>query len=187
MESKDMRVRTLTLLFCCVLIGAVTSCSSGRKAAEQKEDSASERDEFHADNDIAMIVRSAADAISYGEPLDTLNYNFDGVLTDGQGRPIYTNLHGVPGRWDIDAVTDTTLTIRNVESGDLVPDDLESYIVSSFDAGTTRHVESHSELSEEGHTTSVYECMGGMLRFDVHDVKTPSGETAAMMTISIER
>lgn len=180
-------MRTLTLLFFCVLMGAVTSCGAGDKGKEEKGDDATVSDEFHADNDIAMIVRSVADAISYREPLDPLNYNIDGVLTDGQGRPIYTNLHGVPGKWDIDAVTDSSLTIRNVELGDLVPDDLEQYIVSSFAEGTTQLVDSLTESVAEGHATHVYDCMGGRLRFEVHQVKTPSDATAAMMIISISR
>ncbi len=59
---------------------------------------------FHADNDIAMTVRSLADAIKVGEPLDSTEYDFNGVLTDGQGAPLYTDVQGSPGTWIVDVL-----------------------------------------------------------------------------------
>lgn len=61
-------------------------------------------EDFHADNDIAMTVRSLADAIKVGEPLDSTEYDFEGVLTDGQGTPLYTDVQGAPGVWVVDVL-----------------------------------------------------------------------------------
>lgn len=52
---------------------------------------------FHADNDIAMTVRSLVDAVRVGETLLPADYDFVGVLTDGQGTPLYTDVDGAPG------------------------------------------------------------------------------------------
>lgn len=170
-----------------MFLAILSSCSSEGNKTKNDSDSVAASAEFHADNDIAMIVCSVADAICIGEPLDTLSYNFDGVLTDGQGRPIYANLHGVPGKWDIDAVSDTSLTIRNVDLGDLVSDDLESYIVTALDAVNPTPVDSLARTSDDGHSVRVYRFEGGRIRFEVHNVSTPSDETAAMMIISLSK
>ena len=72
----------------------MTSCGAGSHDSKGGTDSAypDAEEEFHADNDIAMTVRSVADAIRVGETLDSVGYNFEGVLTDGIGRPLYTGL-----------------------------------------------------------------------------------------------
>lgn len=187
MKTDLMRLTGVGALSAALLLTSVSSCSSETNRAKNGSDSATSATEFHADNDIAMIVCSVADAIGVGESLDTLSYNFDGVLTDGQGRPVYSNLHGMPGKWDIDAVSDTSLTIRNVELGDLLSDDLESYIVTSFGENMPEPIDSLTRISADGHTTRVYRFEGGKLRFEVHNVNTPADETAAMMIISLSK
>lgn len=177
----------LAALVCGPVMMFIPACSPRDGSRHSQHDSTPPPEQFHADNDIAMTVCSVADALRVGEPLDTLSYNFDGVLTDGQGRPIYTDLHGVPGKWDVDAVSDTSLTIRNVDLGDLLPDDLENYIVSALGIDDASLIDSLSKSVPEGHTTRVYDFGGGSLRFEVHNVTTPSDQTAAMMIISLAK
>lgn len=116
------------------IVMSLGSCGKGTAEKSAESDSAAGvAEEYHADNDIAMTVRSIADAICVGEPLDTVDYNFYGVLTDGQGHPLYTDLQGNPGNWDVDVLSPTTAVIRNVDLGDLLPDDLEIYLSSMLE------------------------------------------------------
>lgn len=186
MEMECSILRRGGALFCGAVMLSVTSCGPGNGGRGADSDSAA-CEEFHADNDIAMTVRSVADALRVGESLDTANYNFDGVLTDGTGRPIYTNLRGGPGKWSVDAVSDTSLTIRNADLGDLLSEDLESYIASSLGVDDSNLVDSLSGSVPGGHTTHVYDFGGGRIRFEVHNVTTPDEQTAAMMIISLSK
>lgn len=187
MEIECSILRKCAAISCGCVMVFVSSCGSGGSRNGTESVSVPRGEEFHADNDIAMTVRSVVDALRVGEPLDTANYNFDGVLTDGMGRPIYTNLRGVPGKWGVDAVSDTSLTIRNFDLGDLLPDDLEGYITSSLGVDATNLVDSLSGGVADGHTIRVYDFGGGKIRFEVHDVTTPDDRTAAMMIISLSK
>lgn len=112
-----------------VSLAVLASCSGGNK--NTGEDSTPEA-VFHADYDIAMIVSSLADAIKVGEQLDSADYNFTGVLTDGTGRALYTTPAGHPGKWHIEVTDTVTAKIRNIETGDLMVDDLREYLVSAL-------------------------------------------------------
>lgn len=144
-------------------------------------------EEFHADNDIAMTVKSLADALRVGEPLDTADYNFEGVLTDGIGRPLYTNLQGVPGLWDINVLSDSSVMIINVDIGDLVPDDLESYIASSLDLTPQNIIDSLEYHGAEGAETTVYDFGGGYLRYEVRNAMAPNGLEGPLVRITASR
>lgn len=103
--NLNKKVLNISLFGVVLLLPGCGGSSAG------KEDSAvvcEPVEDFHADNDIAMTVRSLADAIRVGEPLDTADYNFEGILTDGTGRPLYTNIQGLPGGWDIDVLSGTS-------------------------------------------------------------------------------
>ena len=63
----------------------ITGCNGWNKSAGNEE---TETHDDHADNDIAMTLRSIIDAVKVGEPLDSAQYNFTGTLTDGSGRPL---------------------------------------------------------------------------------------------------
>lgn len=99
-------------------------------------DSVEEKEEefYHADNDIAMTVRSMADAINVGEPLDSLDYNFSGVLTDGMGSPLFVDYEGLPGQWEVDVLGPREVRIRNIGVGDLFPDSLVEYLAQTLSA-----------------------------------------------------
>ncbi|MDE6006292.1 MAG: hypothetical protein K2G67_01930 [Muribaculaceae bacterium] len=168
---------------------AVCACSeNGGNAGDDSASSLSaEQEEFHADNDIAMTVRSIVDAIRVGENLDTADYNFNGVLTDGIGRPLYSTLQGHPGMWDVDVLSSSMAVIRNQEIGDLLPEDLESYIISNLnltDADLIDSLEYHGAMGAE---TSVYDFGGGFLRLDTRTESSASGLEGALVRITASR
>ncbi len=144
-------------------------------------------EEFHADNDIAMTVRSLVDAIRVREPLDSADYNFNGVLTDGEGRPIYANLHGQPGGWNIHVHSPSSATLHNLEAGDLLPDDLEMYILTSLDMTNENLVDSLCRTVSDGTVRRVYDFKGGLLQFEVQKCKTKKGIETNLITIKVER
>lgn len=134
-----------------------------------------------------MTVLSATDALRVGEPLDSTGYNYDGILTDGQGHPLYTNLHGVPGRWEVDALTDSTLTIRNTDLGDLMATDLEGYITQTLGLTESDILEAARGRQPSEHYSHIYGFEGGRIRFEVHNVTAQNGLEAPMMIITVSR
>ncbi|MCM1005767.1 MAG: hypothetical protein NC402_05660 [Prevotella sp.] len=91
---------------------------------------------FHAANDIAMRVRSVAAAINEGEAIDSTDYNFSGVLTDGLGAPLFTDFKGLPGQWEVDVINEREVIIRNTGTGDLMPGSLMQYVASSINSNS---------------------------------------------------
>lgn len=170
-----------------ILIGAA-GCGNGKRT-EGEEDSAvmiSDED-YHADNDIAMTLLSITDAIRVGEPIDSLDYNYEGVLTDGQGHPLYTNLQGMPGKWDVDVLTPASVVIKNMDLGDLLPDDLENYITSTL--GLTGHdvVYSHRTADDTDAEIVVYDFKGGFLRIETRMSHASNGLEGPLMRIMATR
>lgn len=164
-------------------------CSRTRHPEDGKPsgDSAAIEEEYHADNDIAMTVRSIVDAIRVGEQLDTADYNFKGILTDGTGRPLYSTTQGHPGQWNVDVLSPTMAVIRNEEIGDLLPEDLESYIISSLNLGSENLIDSLEYHGAEGAETSVYDFGGGYLRLDMRTEATASGLEGPLVRITATR
>lgn len=155
--------------------------------SETEEESVETEEEYHAENDIAMTVKSLVDAIRVGEKLDTTDYNFNGVLTDGIGRPLYSNVQGHPGLWDVDVLSPTVAVIRNEDIGDLLPDDLESYLVSNLGLDAANLIDSLEYHGPEGAETSVYDFGGGYIRLDVRTQAAASGLEGAMVRITASR
>lgn len=165
-------------LFAWTMLG---SCSGGSK------DESKEAEEYHADNDIAMTIRSVSDAFVVGEPLHDKGYHFEGVLTDGAGMPLYTDIMGSPGQWSVDVVSANELRIHNLYLGDLLPENLRQYLEQSLDLeepvrrGTVRDAEdSEIEISE-------YILPGGTMRIETREAKTPNGVTGPLVSISLLR
>lgn len=139
---------------------------------------------FHADYDIAMIVSSLADAINVGECLDTADYNFTGVLTDGTGRPLYSTLAGHPGRWRIEVTDTSSARIRNLEIGDLMVDDLREYLVSAL------HLEEAREYvgrDFKDRRQMIYSIPNGYLLFTEQRDTTAADSAARYVSIIIRR
>lgn len=131
MNCNAFRSYTGASLGVVVVLAMLASCTSGQ-SEHHDSDSATVTTEFHADNDIAMNVRSIIDAINVGQPLDSADYNYTGILTDGNGTPLYTDVQGAPGIWEIKVLTDKSAVIRNLYLGDLLPDELVQYVLETL-------------------------------------------------------
>lgn len=150
---------------------------------------AAEEEIVHADNDIAMTVCSMADAIRVGQPLLSDDYDFKGVLTDGMGRPLYTDLDGAPGEWVVEVNSPTSVTLRNLHLGDLLPGDLRDYLLSALGVDAVlSQVTTEDDLpgpEDEMADISVYDFGGGYIRFEVRNHSTGSGMEYPFLAIAL--
>lgn len=166
-----------------IVICLAAACSRPDSAKITENDTIS-TEEYHADNDIAMIVRSIADAMRSGEPIDTLDYNMEGVLTDGEGHPLYTDVQGTPGIWTVDVVSPSSVVIRNVYLGDLLPDDLEKYIATSLNLTDSDRIQSTEFDNDEEASLVVYDLKdAGYLRLETRAAVAPNGLEGPLMSI----
>lgn len=172
-------------LFVFALFAILAGCrgASDTGDAEPVDSAASLTEDYHADNDIAMMVRSIADALKMGEPLDTLDYNFEGVLTDGEGHPLYTDIQGSPGVWEVDVISPTYAVIRNIFLGDLLPDDLESYLAGSLDLSPENIIETDEFDDDEETQLVVYDLEGCYLRIETRAAVAPNGLEGPLVSI----
>lgn len=181
-----------TLMVTLVILMIITGCTGNPdkdKSGSDTEKMIEEEDYYHADDDIAMTIRSIADAISVGEPLDSIDYNYEGVLTDGQGRPLYTDIQGSPGKWDIDVLSPTSVVIRNLAIGDLLPDDLMHYLAHSLDLTDANILEVEESVLDNDDMAErvVYDFGGGYLRFDTRGATAMNGLEGPLMTITASK
>ena len=166
-----------------VILSGFTNCSGSNKENTDVDSSSLIIDEYHADNDIAMTLRSITDAIRVGEPLDTLDYNFEGVLTDGEGRPLYTDIQGTPGVWEVDILSPTSAVIRNIYLGDLLPDYLETYIAGSLNLSDSDIIETTEFDDDDDTSLVVYDLKGGYLRIETRSAIAVNGLEGPLMSI----
>lgn len=185
-KEKAYPLRHVALfLSMCLLILASGCRTQATPQEESRFVSADDSDDFHADNDIAMTIRSLADAIKVGEPLDSSLYDFEGVLTDGQGTPLYTDIQGSPGLWEINVLDKKNVRIRNIYLGDLLPGDLQTYLLQSLsltDSTPFATIEADS-LENEGNETTVYDFGGGYMSFEIKSGMAPNGLEGPMLSI----
>lgn len=168
------------------LAAALLICLSSCGGPALRKEPTSEPDQYHADRDIAMTVASIADAIRVGEPLDTAEYNFEGVMTDGAGRPLYADLRGAPGIWDVDVLSDSKAVMSNVDLGDLLPDDLKSYLASSLELSDDDIVDAlRLEEGDEELEMIEYDMRGCRLRIETRKGMSASGIEAPLMRLTI--
>lgn len=187
---QNAKSRRKYLLISVVL--TMISCSSNHPESESGDDVATsctdsipaEEEAYIAENDIAMTVRSIADAINVGEELDTTEYNFEGVLTDGQGTPLYTDVQGAPGQWMVDVIGPNAVRIRNMYLGDLLPDNLTGYIAESLELSEKDEI-IEENIPEEDETFSVYDFGKGSIRIESKPAITPTGEIGPMVSITL--
>lgn len=178
--------RFLTLLSLLAILLS-TSCASKPVSADPDSGAITPYDVeyYHADNDIAMTVRSIADAIKVGEPLDSTEYDFKGVLTDGQGSPLYTDVQGAPGLWVVDVLDNQNVSIKNIYLGDLLPGDLQSYILQSLRLTDEQQIEFtvHDAVNDDETEISIYDFGSGFLRFETRAGIAPNGLEGPLLTI----
>ncbi|MCM1369075.1 MAG: hypothetical protein NC204_01755 [Candidatus Amulumruptor caecigallinarius] len=143
--------------------------------------------EYHADNDIAMTLGSIADALHVGEPLREADYDFSGVLTDGQGHPLYTNVQGYPGEWDVEVVSPGVAELRNVSIGDLLPADLERYITQSMQLSAADIIYSKTADDNDDVSAVIYKFNGGYMRIETRNAVAANGLEGPLMRITLSR
>ncbi len=186
LKSGGLVSHTMRLVIMFLLVFANTQCGNGdNKSSRADMQPEGNGDEYHADNDIAMTVLSLADALRVGEPLDSAQYDFEGVLTDGQGSPLYTDVQGSPGIWQIDVTSPNRVVIRNLYLGDLLPDDLESYLTGSL--GITEKdcipYNDPSVINDDDTDVRIYKFRGGYLKFEVRAGISPNGLEGPLLNI----
>lgn len=163
---------------------AAVSCGQSQHRDEAGEQEAIQ-EEYHADNDIAMTIRSLADALRVGEELDSTEYDYEGVLTDGQGRPLYTDVQGAPGIWQVDVVDSRTAMVRNIYLGDLLPGALEEYLAKSL--GLTladRHEVEEEDVTSDNETSATeYVFDWGRMRVETRAGIAPNGLEGPLINI----
>lgn len=177
---------SLLLLIISVWMLVADSCSASR-GVKSVSDSLNDQEDYHADNDIAMIVKSIVDAVCGGEPLDTAEYKYEGVLTDGEGHPLYTDIQGSPGEWEVDVISSTTAVVRNIYLGDLLPDYLESYLTATLNLGQPDLIASTEFNDDDEADLVVYDLKGGYLRLETRAAVAPNGLEGPLMSIVVTK
>lgn len=126
--------------------------------------------------------------ISEGEPLDSTDYNFSGVLTDGLGSPLFTDFEGFPGQWEVDVVNPHEVLIRNIGTGDLMPGELIEYLSSTFNKSAEdedevlRIVDSFDEGDAQ---VQLYSFGRTSLRVETRPETLPTGEVGPKLEITL--
>ena len=174
------------LLMVSVMLIVLVSC--GNKAAGIGNESVMPEDTpFHADNDIAMTVCSLVDAVRVGESLDSADYDFEGILTDGQGTPLYTDIEGNPGEWRVRVVGAEEARISNLHFGDLMTEDLRNYILGALTLNSADLVTAYVNPADEQEFIWLYDIGDVNVAFSETDVKSPSGLEGTIMAVSVFR
>lgn len=173
-----------------VMTAAFISCTSGGNAGgkDSAGDSAyieSGEGQSVADNDIAMTVRSIADAINYGEKLDSVSYTYSGILTDGRSRPLYTDFQGRPGEWDIRVVSPEMVVIRNLYTGDLLTDALKGYISGVLGLDDTMRMPVAALPGSDDVREEVYDFGRGYIKFKVRKESRGEHEGGEFIEITL--
>lgn len=180
----NLRISYLFNLTAAMILSFFTIACSGR-SDKSSEDSSAINDD-HADNDIAMTLRSIIDAVKVGEPLDSLQYNFTGTLTDGSGRPLYTDVEGAPGAWQIKVVNPSSVTIRNLYLGDLLPEELTQYILQSLQIPDSTLVTSGYAGNDIDAIVAIYDFGEGNLIFETKIAEAENGGQGPLLNIAVK-
>ena len=174
------------LLMVSVMLIVLVSC--GNKTAPVSYESAMpEESQFHADNDIAMTVCSLVDAVRVGESLDSVEYDFDGILTDGQGTPLYTDIEGNPGEWKVRVVSGEEAQISNLYLGDLMTRDLRNYIIGALNLNSADLATAYVNPNDEHEFIWLYDLGDAKVSFSETETKTETGLEGIIMKVSVFR
>lgn len=149
------------------------------------DDFDADNESFEVDNDIAMTVRSVADAINVGESIDSIDYSFKGVLTDGSGMPLFTDMDGLPGEWEVEVVSPTVVQIRNVNTGDLVSENLVGYISAAMQLDDDDTLQLVSERETANRKVAVFTFGKGTITIETEPCESETGEPGDRMLITM--
>lgn len=172
----------------CASGAVLVSASCGGKTSRSEVDTlVQEESLYHADNDIAMTVRSIVDAVRVGEVLSPDDYNFEGILTDGQGTPLYTDIGGSPGEWTVKVENDTTARIANRCIGDLMEDELRNYVLLALNVSEAELVSAYENPVRKEEFIYHFDTGDIDINFSTVPAETVSGLEGTMMTILISK
>ena len=174
------------LLMISVMLIVLISCGN-KTSGISYEATMPEDSQFYADNDIAMTVASIVDAVRVGEELDSLDYNFDGILTDGQGTPLYTDIEGNPGQWQVRVVGPDKARIMNLHFGDLMTVDLRNYILGALSLNEADLMTAYINPADEREVIWLYDIGDVNIAFSETSTKTPSDLEGIIMSISVSK
>ena len=174
------------MLMVSVMLIVLVSCG-GKASSGGLDASGQEESQFHADFDIAMTVCSIVDAVRVGERLDSADYGFQGILTDGQGTPLYTDLEGNPGEWVVKVIGDSEARISNLHLGDLLTEDLRNYIVGALNLNEADLVTAYVNPADEQEFIWLYDIGDVQVAFSETEVRTSSDLEGTIMAISVFR
>lgn len=184
MKKARIKNHVKALVVILLTVFLAVSCKKNEEKKANAVESVEATEDFHANNDIAMQVSSIVDAIDVGEPLEAETYDFKGILTDGEGRPLYTDKEGMPGEWEIKVSDGNKVQIRNLKNGDLKMADLKGYLISALNLNESELLPV-TEGDEDGIESEVYTINGGVISFEIHPEKGPLGENGPYFNITI--
>lgn len=198
--SRFLSLRYLMRAGLCLLAGGLLFMACSHFASENSGDATvqsqpetteqaelpPDEEDFLPDNDIAMTVRSVADAINVGALIDSADYSFVGVLTDGSGMPLFTDMDGLPGEWEIEVVSPQMVRIRNMNTGDLLPEELVEYLADALQIsdGESLELVDSSESAEK--RVSVFAFGRGTLTVESRQASDATGEPGPLMEITMQ-
>lgn len=174
------------IMLASLMLILLVSCMN-RTSVNSPEGQVGEDAQFHADNDIAMMVCSLVDAVRVGERLDSADYFFEGVLTDGQGTPLYTDIDGNPGEWRARVVSGDEARISNLFIGDLMTADLRNYILNALGLNDADLATAYVNPNNESELIWLYDLGDADVSFSEIETKTPSDLEGIIMTITVFR
>ncbi|MDE5793783.1 MAG: hypothetical protein K2I08_03590 [Muribaculaceae bacterium] len=169
-----------------VMLIVLVSCGN-KNPGISFESTTQDETQFHADNDIAMTVCSLVDALRVGESLVGDDYDFDGILTDGQGTPLYTDIEGNPGEWKVKVIDQDEARISNLHLGDLMTSDLRNYILGSLNLNSADLVTAYVNPNNEDEFIWLYDIGDVNVAFSEIPTKSPSGLEGILMSISVSK
>lgn len=177
----------LALMACASGVVFVSASCSGKDASTHQDTVVKQESQFHADNDIAMTVRSLVDAVRVGETLMPEDYDFEGVLTDGQGTPLYTDVEGAPGEWTVRVISGEEADISNRNVGDLMYEDLRAYILVALNLNDADLVSAYRNPQNEDELIYHYDTGDIDINFSTLPATTSAGLEGTLMTIRISK
>lgn len=196
LSIKDLVCKSIPAASLIMATVITAGCSGNEKKSQDCDTAASVRDTIekpaepqHADNDIAMTIRSIVDVINLGESLDSAFYSYKGILTDGSGKPLYTDTEGAPGTWLIEVPSPKMATIRNTNPGDLLPEQLTAYIAESLELKDKDLITSrvYKDMGKEAPTNvRIYDFGKGTIHFETRTELTTNGTESPVLSITIE-
>ncbi|MCM1475277.1 MAG: hypothetical protein NC036_03425 [Muribaculaceae bacterium] len=186
-----MRIKTLCISAIGIAV-TLTGCHSEKNGIDSdtvvKDTVEAIEEPKHADNDIAMTVRSIVDAINMEEELDSASYTYEGILTDGSGKPLYTDTEGAPGVWEVRLAGPQSVSLRNTRPGDLLAEELCAYLTQSLELTDEALITAriYKDLGKEVPTNvKIYDFGKGTIHFETRVEDTTAGGQSPVLSIVI--